>query len=101
MTQLKRNPLICIIGLSFSKPPHGRIRLQCLARERYEWDLASATAKGRAEGHAEGKTEGRAEGEQHLAQLIQKLTEEGLNELISKVCTDPALRQELYQKYNI
>lgn len=78
-----------------------KIRLQCLARERYEWDLASATAKGRAEGHAEGKTEGRAEGEQHLAQLIQKLTEEGLNELISKVCTDPALRQELYQKYNI
>ena len=74
-----------------------KIRLQCLARERYEWDLASATAKGRAE----GKTEGRAEGEQHLAHLIQKLAEEGLNDLISKVCTDPALRQELYQKYNI
>ncbi len=66
-----------------------KIRQQCLARERYEWDLASATAKGHAEG------------EQHLAQLIQKLTEEGLNELVSKVCTDPALRQELYQKYNI
>lgn len=74
-----------------------KIRLQCLARERYEWDLASATAKGRAE----GKTEGRAEGEQHLAHLIQKLAEEGLNDLISKVCTDLALRQELYQKYNI
>jgi len=53
-----------------------KIRLQCQARERYEWDMASATAKGLREG------------EDKLAQLIQQLTEEGLTDLISKVCTD-------------
>lgn len=74
-----------------------KIRLQCLARERYEWDLASATAKGLRE----GKEAGLREGEDKLAQLIQKLAEEDLTDLISKVCSDPALRQELYQKYNI
>ena len=74
-----------------------KIRLQCLARERYEWDLASATAKGRAEGHAEG----RIEGEQRSFLLIQKLTEDGLTDMIAKASSDPALRQELYQKYNI
>lgn len=66
-----------------------KIKLQCQARERYEWDLASATAKGKREG------------EEHLAQLIQTLTNEGLTDLITKVCSDPVLRQELYQKYNI
>ncbi len=74
-----------------------KIRLQCLARERYEWDLASATAKGLRE----GKEAGLREGEDKLAQLIQKLAEADLTDLISKVCSDPALRQELYQKYNI
>ena len=78
-----------------------KIRLQCMARERYEWDMASATAKGKREGEEIGLRKGRAEGEQHLAQLIQKLSEEGLTDLISKACTDFALRQELYEKYNI
>ncbi len=62
-----------------------KIRLQCLAREHYEWDMASATSKG----------------EKRILLLIQKLSEEGLTDLISKVCTDSALRQELYEKYNI
>ena len=62
-----------------------KIKLQCMARERYEWDMASATAKG----------------EKRALQLIQKLSEEGLTDLISKVASDPTLRQELYQKYNI
>ena len=62
-----------------------KIRLQCQARERYEWDMASATAKG----------------EKRILLLIQKLSEDGLTDLISKVCTDSALRQELYEKYNI
>ncbi len=78
-----------------------KIRLQCQARERYEWDMASATAKGKREGEEIGLRKGRAEGEQLLAQLIQKLSEEGSTDLISKVCTDPTLRQELYEKYNI
>ncbi|MBQ4058343.1 MAG: Rpn family recombination-promoting nuclease/putative transposase [Lachnospiraceae bacterium] len=70
-----------------------KVKLQCMARERYEWDLASATAK--------GKREGRAEGEQRSFLLIQKLSEEGLTDLISKAASDPVLRQELYKKYNL
>lgn len=70
-----------------------KVKLQCMARERYEWDLASATAK--------GKAEGRAEGEQRSFLLIQKLSEEGLTELIPKAASDPFLRQELYKKYNL
>ena len=62
-----------------------KIKLQCLARERYEWDMASAIAKG----------------EQRMVQLIQQLTKDGLADLISKACTDENYRQELYQKYNI
>lgn len=70
-----------------------KVKLQCMARERYEWDLVSATAK--------GKREGRAEGEQRSFLLIQKLSEEGLTDLISKAASDPVLRQELYKKYNL
>lgn len=60
-----------------------------MARERYEWDLASATAKGKVEG------------EQRSFLLIQKLSEEGLTDLIPKAASDPFLRQELYKKYNL
>ena len=74
-----------------------KIRLQCMARERYEWDLASATAKG----IREGKEAGLREGEERSFLLIQKLAEEGLTDLITKISTNPTLRQELYQKYNI
>ncbi len=66
-----------------------KIRMQCQARERYEWDMASATAKGKAEG------------EERSFLLIQKLTEDGLTNLITRVCSDPVLRQELYKRYNI
>ena len=43
-----------------------KIKMQCEARERYQWDMTSAIAKGhergRREGHVEGLAEGRAEG---------------------------------------
>lgn len=78
-----------------------KVKLQCMARERYEWDLASAIAKGKREGEEIGLRKGKAEGEQRSFLLIQKLFEEGLTDLISKVASDPALRQELYKKYNI
>ena len=45
--------------------------------------------------------QGRAEGEQRFARLVQELTREGLLDVISKVCEDKVLREEMYKKYNL
>lgn len=66
-----------------------KIKLQCEARERYEWDMASAIAKGKREG------------EDRLLKLIQRLTEDEQAELISKITTDSSCREELYKKYGL
>ena len=81
-----------------------KIREQCEAREKYNWDMAAAIHKGRTEGHAEGKKEGLAEGEQKLSKLtslINRLHKERLFDDISKVTTDTDYREELYKKYGI
>ena len=70
-----------------------KIKLQCEARERYEWDMASAIAK--------GKREGKEEGEQRILKLIQCLTDNNQTELIPKITTDSAYREELYRKYGL
>lgn len=74
-----------------------KIKLQCEARERYEWDMASAIAKGKRE----GKEEGLREGEDRLLKLIQCLTDNNQAELIPKITTDSAYREELYKKYGL
>lgn len=74
-----------------------KIKLQCEARERYEWDMASAIAKGKRE----GKEEGLRQGEDRLLKLIQCLTEDNQAELIPKITTDSAYREELYKKYGL
>ena len=66
-----------------------RIKLQCEARERYEWDMASAIAKGKREG------------EDRLLQLIERLTEENQTDLIAKITSDSQYRAELYKKYGL
>ena len=66
-----------------------KIKLQCEARERYEWDMASAIAKGKREG------------EDRLLQLIQRLTAEGQTDLIAKITSDSQYRAELYKKYGL
>ena len=50
-----------------------KIRLQCEGREKYNWDMASATAKGRREGRAEGRAEG-------INDLIEVLIDLGTDE---------------------
>lgn len=74
-----------------------KIKLQCEARERYEWDMASAIAKGKRE----GKEEGLHEGEDRLLKLIQCLTDNKQADLIPKITTDSAYREELYKKYGL
>ena len=66
-----------------------KIKLQCEARERHEWDMASAIAKGKREG------------EERLLQLINLLTEENKTNLIPKITADSQYREELYQKYGL
>lgn len=86
-----------------------KIKLQCEARERYEWDMASAIAKGKREGKEEGLREGEElglqkglqKGEDRLLKLIQCLTDDNQTELISKITTDSAYREELYKKYGL
>ena len=70
-----------------------KIKLQCEARERYEWDMASAIAK--------GKREGKEEGEQRILNLIQCLNQDNQAQLIPKITTDSAYREELYRKYGL
>ena len=82
-----------------------KIKLQCEARERYEWDMASATAKGEREGEEiglrKGKEAGLREGEDRLLKLIQCLTNDNQTELIPKITADSDYREELYQKYGL
>ncbi len=74
-----------------------KIREQCEAREKYNWDMASAIAKGKSEGYAEGKSEG----EKRLATLINILIQNGLSDEIPKVTTDSEYREALYKQYKL
>ena len=62
-------------------------------------------AIGREEGKKEGKVEGRMEGKKEEAQkygrLILRLTEEGKSSLVAKIATDDALRERLYEEYQL
>lgn len=66
-----------------------KIKLQCEARERYEWDMASAIAKGKREG------------EDRLLKLIQCLTDDNQTDVIPKITADSSYREEMYKKYGL
>ncbi len=66
-----------------------KIREQCEAREKYNWDMASAIAKGKSEG------------ENRLAALINILIQNGLSDEIPKVTTDSEYREALYKQYKL
>nr|WP_305138964.1 hypothetical protein [uncultured Schaedlerella sp.] len=61
--------------------------------------------EGREEGKKEGKVEGRMEGKKEEAQkygrLILRLTEEGKSSLVVKIAMDDALRERLYEEYQL
>ena len=86
-----------------------KIREQCEAREKYNWDMASAIAKGKSEGYTEGKSKGfvegmakgKSEGENRLAALINILIQNGLSDEIPKVTTDSEYRDALYKQYKL
>lgn len=78
-----------------------KIKLQCEARQRYEWDMASAIAKGKREGKEEGLQEGLRQGEDRLLKLIQCLTDDNQTDVIARITTDSLYREELYKKYGL
>ena len=55
----------------------------------------------RAIGREEGKEEGREEEAQKYGRLILRLTEEGKSSLVAKIATDDALRERLYEEYQL
>lgn len=55
----------------------------------------------RAIGREEGKEEGREEEAQKYGRLILRLTEEGKSSLVVKIATDDALRERLYEEYQL
>lgn len=80
-------------------------RLEYEQREKairdYHSQLNSARRQGEREGEERGEKRGIAIGEERYSNLILKLAESGETELLCKVASDAALRNELYKKYNI
>ena len=74
-----------------------KIREQCEAREKYNWDMSSAVAKGKREGKAEGKAEER----QEIAELIKRLTADNRLQELAKLETDKDILQKLMDEYGI
>ena len=78
-----------------------KIREQCEAREKYNWDMSSAVAKGKREGKAEGRAEGRTEERQEIAELIRRLTADNRLQELAKLETDKDILQKLMDEYGI
>lgn len=86
----KKNTYIEDTVVTFRKMTEDeKIREQCEAREKYNWDMASAIAKGKSEG------------ENRLAALINILIQNGLSDEIPKVTTDSEYRDALYKQYKL
>ena len=62
---------------------------------------AEGLTDGRAEGLTEGHAKGLAEGETRLAKLVQTLIQDNRMDDLTKVLSDSAYRNKLYQQYNI
>lgn len=58
-------------------------------------------AEGIAKGRTEGLAEGHAKGETRLAKLVQTLMQDNRMDDLTKVLSDSAYRNKLYQQYNI
>ncbi len=73
------------------------ILLQCEAREKYNWDLSSATAKGLREGEVIGIEKGKKQ----LATLTRILLKDKRYTDLDKATSDDNYYQQLLKKYNI
>ncbi len=66
-----------------------KIREQCEAREKYNWDMSSAIAKGKREGM------------EKMSELIKRLTADNRLQELAKLETDKDILQKLMDEYEI
>ena len=80
-------------------------KAEVIAMSIFEYDekevLDYIREEERTIGRAEGRTEGRTEEAQKYGRLILHLTNEGKSDLIVKIAADDALRESLYQEYQL
>ncbi len=70
-----------------------RVRMQCEARQMYEWSMAAQ--------YRGGFEDGKAEGEQQLSRLLSALIEADRVEDARRVLTDGEYRKQLYLEFGI
>lgn len=74
-----------------------KIREQCEARERYNWDMAAAAEKGKREGRQEGRQEERAQ----ISELLIRLAEDKRLEELTRIQEDSQLLATLLAEYHL
>ena len=82
-----------------------KIREQCEAREKYNWDMSSAVAKGKREGMKQGMEKGMRQGiaqnQEKMSELIKRLTADNRLQELAKLETDKDILQKLMDEYGI
>lgn len=74
-----------------------KIREQCEARERYNWDMAAAAEKGKREGRQEGRQEERAQ----ISELLICLAKDKRLEELTRIQEDSQLLATLLAEYHL
>ena len=74
-----------------------KIREQCEARERYNWDMAAAAEKGKREGRQEGRQEERAQ----ISELLIRLVKDKRLEELTRIQEDSQLLATLLAEYHL
>ena len=74
-----------------------KIREQCEARERYNWDMAAAAEKGKREGRQEGRQEERAQ----ISELLIRLAKDKRLEELTRIQEDSQLLATLLAEYHL
>ena len=66
-----------------------------------EWAYKNGHEDGHREGRKEGEKTGLKKGEQRLVQLLQSLMDKGQGDEVSRVLSDSAYREQLYQEHDL
>ncbi|MDD3137599.1 MAG: hypothetical protein PHX08_01325 [Lachnospiraceae bacterium] len=94
-----------------------KIRMQCEARERYEYEQKAAIGcglklgeekgfknglkKGLEKGHRDGRNEGHKEERDRFASLANRLKADHRDDEIITAATDPQYCEKLYKEYHL
>ena len=78
-----------------------KIRQQCMARERYEHDLASAISYGRRQGIEQGIEQGCEQERIFLSTLQQKLAESNRSDDFLRAFSEPEFMKQLLKEFGL